>query len=345
MKRLEFRSDTMTLPTQAMRDAMRDAIVGDDVCGEDPTANRLESMAAEILGKEAALFVPSGTFGNQCAIRVHTKPGDEVIVSEHSHIVDHEVGAAAAISGVQLRTIQPIAPNDFVTADQIARRIRTIDDIHQPDTGLILLENALALGTVMPLPAMQEVQTLARKHQIPVHLDGARIFNAALALKVPAATIAACVDSVQFCLSKGLGAPAGSLLCGTRAFIARARKIRKMMGGGMRQIGVLAAPGLLALTDGVARLHEDHANATLLARLLSEVPGIHVDPARVQINMVFCHVERAGKHEQGLVDFLKTRNILVYDPEWWGVRFAVSREVCEEDVRSAAHAVSDYMMS
>ncbi len=342
MKRLEFRSDTMTMPTQAMRDAMRDAPVGDDVCGEDPTVGRLEAMAAEILGKEAALFVPSGTFGNQCAIRTHTKLGDEVIASELSHIVDHEVGAAAAISGVQMRAVRP-ASCDWLTVDDIAPRIRVSGDIHEPDTGLILLENALALGTVMPIAAMHGVYSLARRHGVPVHLDGARIFNAALALCIAARRIAACADSVQFCLSKGLGAPAGSMLCGSADFIRRARKIRKMMGGGMRQAGVLAAPGIIALTAGVARLHEDHDNARLLARLLSEIPGVSIDPARVQINMVFCRIEKEGKNEQGLVDFLKARNILTYDPSWWGIRFAISREVNVNDVRALASAVAGYM--
>lgn len=342
MKRLEFRSDTMTLPTEAMRQAMRDAELGDDVCNEDPTVQRLEAMAAEMLGKEAALFVPSGTFGNQCAIRAHTRLGDEVIGSETSHIVHHEVGAAAVISGVQLRAIVP-APHDYITAEQIAPRIRTSGDIHEPDTGLILLENALAIGTVMPLQAMREVRELAQRQGVPVHLDGARIFNAALALGCAPAQIAAEVDSVQCCLSKGLGAPIGSLLCGTSDFIAKARKVRKLMGGGMRQVGVLAAPGILALTEGVARLPEDHANARLLAELLCEIPGVRVDRKRTQINMVFCRIDKPGRDEKGLVAHLKERGILVYDPEWWGVRFVTSREVDEDAVRAAAKAVAEYL--
>ena len=243
---------------------------------------------------------------------------------------------------MQLRAIVP-AGHDYITAEQVAPRIRTSGDIHEPDTGLILLENALALGTVMPLAAMREVRLLARKHGVPIHLDGARIFNAALALGCPPAAIAAEVDSVQCCLSKGLGAPIGSLLCGTGAFIVRARKIRKLMGGGMRQVGVLAAPGIIALTDGVARLPEDHANARLLAKLFSEIPGVRVDPARAQINMVFCHIDKPGKDEKGLVAHLKAKGILVYDPEWWGVRFVTSRQVDEQAVRAAAAAVADYL--
>jgi threonine aldolase len=342
MRRLEFRSDTMTMPTRAMRDAMRDAVVGDDVCGEDPTVVRLERMAAELLGRDAALLVPSGTFGNQCAIRTHTRPGDEVIVSETAHIVDHEVGAAGAISGVQLRAIRP-ASADYITADEIAARIRAVGDIHEPETGLVILENALALGTAMPVAAMREVKALAKRNGIPVHLDGARLFNAAVALGVSPAEIAGCADSVQICLSKGLGAPVGSLLLGDGDFIRRARKVRKMMGGGMRQAGVIAAPGIIALTEGAARLHEDHANAKLLAELLSGIPGIVLDPGRVQINMVFCRVARDGRSERGLVEFLKGRGMSTYDPGWWGLRFVTSREVGEDDVRELARAADEYM--
>lgn len=342
MKRfLEFRSDTMTLPTPAMRDAMRDAEVGDDVCGEDPTVNRLEALAAKLTGKEAALLVPSGTFGNQCAIRVHTKPGDEMIVCESAHIIEHEAGAAAALSGVQTRTIAP-KNGTFITAAEIEPRLRTVEDIHHPDTGLVVLENATSWGTVMPLAEMRAVSELAQGHRIPVHLDGARLFNAAFALGVPAA-VATEVDSVTFCLSKGLGAPVGSLLCGTTDFIRRARRVRKIMGGGMRQAGVLAAAGQIALTEGVARLSEDHANAKLLAGLLAGLPGVKLDPASVQTNMVFCRLEGGSKAEQGLVDVLKGRGIRTYDPGWWGLRFVLSRETTAEDVRTLSGAVAEYL--
>lgn len=342
MRRIEFRSDTMTMPTQAMRDAMRDAEVGDDVCGEDPTVNRLEGLAAELTGKEASLFVPSGTFGNQCAIRVHTKPGDEIVVCESAHVIEHEAGAAAAISGVQTRTVAP-ENGLHLTAREIEPRLRLIEDIHHPDTGLIVLENATSWGTVVPMDEMRAIRELAHANGIPVHLDGARLFNAALSLGVSAKGVAAEVDSLTFCLSKGLGAPAGSMLCGTADFVKRARKVRKIMGGGMRQAGILAAAGLVALTDGLSRLKEDHDNARFLAGLLSKVPGVIIDTSRVQTNMVFCRVVFPGKSEKGLVDFLKERGILAYEPGWWGLRFVTSREVTERDIEALASAVAGYL--
>ena len=342
MKIREFRSDTMTLPTQAMRDAMRDAVVGDDVCDEDPTVNRLQEMAAELLGMEAALFVPSGTFGNQCAIGVHTRPGEEMILSETMHVIDHEAGAAGALWGVQARSIPPTT-RSWLTALDIEPRIRTVEDVHHPDTGLIVVENALANGSVMPLKDMRAVRDLANRHGIPIHLDGARLFNAALSLGVPASAIAALVDSVTFCLSKGLGAPAGSLLCGRADFVRRAKWKRKMMGGGMRQAGVLAAPAIIALTDGVARLGEDHANARLLAELLAEIPGVRLDLESVQTNMVWFELEeREGRSMEGLAEFLSERGMTTYPPMIWGLRFVTSSRVDEADVRALAEAVSEY---
>jgi len=342
MRRIDFRSDTMTMPTPAMRDAMRDAEVGDDVCGEDPTVNRLEARAAEMTGKEAALFVPSGTFGNQCAIRAHTRHGDEIVVCEAAHVIEHEAGAAAALSGVQTRTISP-ENGEYITAAEIEPRLRLVGDIHHPNTGLIILENATSLGTVMPIDEMRLVKRLAESHRIPVHVDGARLFNAALSLGVSAVEVAAEADSVTFCLSKGLGAPVGSLLCGTVDFIARARRIRKIMGGGMRQAGVLAAAGLLALSEGVARLGEDHENARLLARLLADIPGVVVHPGRIHTNMVFCRLNRPGKEEGGLVAFLREQGILTYEPGPWGLRFVTSREVTAGDVKALSLAVSQYL--
>ncbi len=344
MKIREFRSDTMTMPTAAMRDAMRDAEVGDDVCDEDPTVNRLQEMSAELLDMEAALFVPSGTFGNQCAIGVHTHPGNEVIVAESSHVIDHEAGAGSALWGVQMRAIVPSATSYLTVAD-IAPRIRTVEDVHHPDTGLIALENAQANGTVMPLAAMHEIRELADTHRVPIHLDGARLFNAALALGVPAAAIATLVDSVTFCLSKGLGAPAGSLLCGSAEFIRQAKWKRKQLGGGMRQAGVLAAPGIIAITDGVARLAEDHQSARLLAELLAGIPGVMIDLDSVQTNLVFCRLEESGQRTMaGLVDFLAERGFSAYPPAWWGLRFVTSSRVDEEDVRLLVAAVRDYMI-
>lgn len=343
MKIREFRSDTMTMPTAAMREAMKDAEVGDDVVDEDPTVNRLQEMAAEILGMEAALFVPSGTFGNQCAIGVHTSPGNEIIVSETTHVIDHEAGAAASLWGAQTRTVVPTNGMHLTAAD-VRPRIRTLEDVHHPDTGLIVLENALALGTVMPLEAMQGVREAAREHGVPIHLDGARIFNAALSLGCEARDIAACVDSVMFCLSKGLGAPVGSILAGSADFIRKAKWRRKIMGGGMRQAGVIAAPAIIAITDGVARLAEDHANAKLMAVLLAEIPGIQIDPESVQTNMVFFAVdEKSGRTMAGLVDHLNSRGFVSYEPGWWGLRFVTSSRVDEDDVRALAAEIAGYL--
>jgi threonine aldolase len=292
---------------------------------------------------EAALFMPSGTFGNQCAIGVHTRPSDEVIVSETAHVVDHEAGAAGALSGVQVRAVTPQRAR-YLTVEDIAKRVRVGDDVHHPRTRLVVLENALADGTVMPLAAMKEVRALTRRHGIAVHLDGARLFNAALALEIEAAALAAEADSVTFCLSKGLGAPVGSLLCGSAAFVADAKRVRKRMGGGMRQVGVLAAAGILALGDGVARLPEDHDNAKLLAGLLAEIPHVRIDPASVQTNLVFCSLEETpARTMAGLVEFLGARGIATYPPGWWGLRFATSSRVNADDVRALAATVREYV--
>lgn len=282
---IDVRSDTVTQPTPAMREAMFTAEVGDDVYGDDPTVNRLQDLAAELLGKEAALFVPTGNFGNQLAIFTHCQRGDEVILGDDCHIVWHETGGAAVISGVQLRTIE--TPDGILRADAVRRRLRLVEDIHAPHTGLICLENAHSNGRVIPLAAMADVAALAREHHIPVHLDGARVFNAAAYLGCDVRDITQHVDSVMCCLSKGLAAPVGSILAGSADFIHAARRKRKLMGGGMRQAGVLAAPGILALTDMAKRLPEDHQRAQKLARALAELPGISIDQQSVQINMVW----------------------------------------------------------
>ena len=342
MKRREFRSDTMTQPTLAMREAMRSAIVGDDVCEEDPTINELQELGAKKVGKEAALFVPSGVFGNECAIGLHTRPGSELILSERTHVIEHETGAAGALWGVQTRTVVP-ASTTYLTVEDIEPRLRFGQDVHEPETGLIVLENSLSDGTVMPLSEMRRVRELTTKHGIPIHLDGARLFNAAIALKVEALEIAACADSVTFCLSKGLGAPVGSLLCGSAEFVKRARRRRKMMGGGMRQVGVLGAPGIIALKEGIERLAEDHANARLLAELLAKIPGIVLDLDKVQTNMVFCRVSKPGRTEEGLIRFLDERGFNNYPPAPWGLRFVTSYEVNADDVREFAKAAAEYM--
>lgn len=285
MRTIDMRSDTVTQPTAAMREAMAAAVVGDDVYGDDPTVIELETLAASMLGKDAALFVPTGVFGNQLALLTHCRRGDEVIVGDDAHIVWHENGAAAVIAGVQLRTLA--GDRGALDPDEIEKRIRVGEDIHAPRTGLICLENAHGNGRVIPLDVMARTAAAARAHGVPVHLDGARVFNAAAYLGCDAREIAAHADTVMCCLSKGLAAPVGSILAGPADFIARARYNRKLMGGGWRQAGVLAAPGILALTQMTRRLTEDHANARRLARLLAAIPGVTADPDSVHINMVW----------------------------------------------------------
>ena len=263
---IDLRSDTVTKPTQAMRDAMSAAAVGDDVYGDDPTVNKLEIEAASRMGKEAALFVPSGTMGNQIALMTHCRRGDEALLDGQCHIAVHEVGAAAVLSGVTLHTVPSQNGSMLLNDLNVAYRD---PDIHYPEPSLLCLENAHSFGTVMSLREMNQYWDWAKARGLAVHLDGARVFNAAVHLRCEAARIAQFADSVMFCLSKGLCAPVGSVLCGTANFIARARKHRKLLGGGMRQAGVLAAAGLVALRDMTARLGEDHARAGRLSALLS----------------------------------------------------------------------------
>ncbi|WP_293937411.1 low-specificity L-threonine aldolase [Iodobacter sp.] len=288
MQWIDLRSDTVTQPTNAMRTAMMNAVVGDDVYGDDETVNELERLAAGILGFEAALFLPTGTFGNQLALFTHCERGDEVILGEDSHIVWHEVGGAAVIAGVNLRPIPTV--NGVLDASQVRRRIRPEGDIHLPRTRLICMENAHSSGRVIPLAAMQEIWETAQTSGLKVHLDGARVFNAATSLGVDVKQITQYADSVMCCLSKGLAAPVGSILAGDKTFIEIARKKRKLLGGGWRQAGVLAAPALLALTEMTQRLGEDHTNAQYLGKKLAELPNVRVCTDQLQINMVFFEI-------------------------------------------------------
>lgn len=329
MRFIDLRSDTVTQPTEEMRKAMLTAEVGDDVYGDDPTMAKLEKLAAEIVGKEAALFVPSGTMGNQLAIMSHTRHGDEIILGEHAHIVIHEVGAAAVLSGVCFRTIKN--SNDFVYASDIKNAVRP-DDIHMPKTGLICLENALSNGTVVPLDVMKEAYEAAKEMNIPVHTDGARLFNAAAALDVSARDIAQNTDSIMFCLSKGLCAPVGSILAGTGEFIDIARKKRKMLGGGMRQVGFLAACGIIALEEMTKRLDVDHKNAKLLANRLSELPYVSLDMSKVQINMVFFSVDKPVEAQNSLQAKLYEKGIKINGSEDGLFRFVTNNDVFESDI-------------
>jgi threonine aldolase len=290
---VDLRSDTVTRPTPEMRRAMAEAEVGDDVYGEDPTVNRLEQRAAEIFGREAAIFVPSGTMGNQIAIKVHTKPGQEVICEERAHIFNYEMAMLAHFSGCLARPVP--APDGILSWDRIERAIAP-KIYYRAQTGLVSLENThnMAGGTVYPPEVLDDICERARQADLPVHLDGARIFNAATALGKPVAEISRKADSVMSCLSKGLGAPVGSLLVGSRAFIDQARVYRKSLGGGMRQAGVLAAAGLIALEKMPARLGDDHANAKFLAAGLARIPGIRLDAAKVVTNILVFNVAGTG---------------------------------------------------
>ncbi|MEW6082692.1 MAG: low-specificity L-threonine aldolase [Bacillota bacterium] len=289
---IDLRSDTVTRPTPEMREAMYEAEVGDDVYGEDPTVNRLEALAAEMAGKEAALFLPSGTMANQVAVMTHTCRGDEVLLEAEAHIFYYEAGGVSLVSGCQPRTVA--GNRGRLTAGLVQAALRP-PNVHFPPTTLVCLENThnRGGGSVMPLEDMKAIFDLARREGISVHLDGARIFNAATVLGVNAGEIARYADSVMFCLSKGLAAPAGSMLAGDAPWIARARRNRKVLGGGMRQAGVLAAAGIVALTTMIERLQEDHENAKALALGLACIPGVQVNVAHVETNIVSFFVKDA----------------------------------------------------
>jgi len=340
MKFIDLRSDTVTMPTDEMRNAIANAVVGDDVYGDDPTVNKLEELAAKKVGKEAALFVPSGTFGNQLALFTHTRRGQEVVIGKNNHIVVHEVGASAVIAGVQLRTLETI--NGIMNPLEVEKAIRQ-DDIHEPETGLICVENAHGCGAVIPLENLREIKEIANENSLPVHLDGARIFNAATFLNVDVKDIAECADSVMFCLSKGLSAPAGSMLAGSKKFIDRARKNRKLMGGGMRQIGILAAAGIIALEKMTLRLDEDHKNAKYFAEELSKLPGIKVISDRTDIDMIFFEMGEDIIPEKTFIEKLYEKNIKVSGAENGEYRFVTHIGVTREDIDFVINCMKELM--
>jgi len=342
MNYIDLRSDTVTWPTTAMRESMANAVVGDDVYGDDPTVRELEAYAASLAGKEAALLVPSGTFGNQLALFTHCPRGTEIILDEKSHIVQHEVGAASVIAGVQLRAID--CGDGMISAELIQKRIRLGDDIHEPKTSLICVENAHSNGRVIPLETLEGIRRCADRNHIPVHMDGARLFNAATALGVNAKDVTQYVDSVMFCLSKGLCAPFGSILAGNRKFIDEARRKRKLMGGGLRQAGIMAAAGLIALKEMRLRLSEDHENAQALAAQLAAIPGVIIDQSSVQINMVyFGHERNASIDSEAFVDYMKGKGILVNPAdEGRRYRFVTHYWITRAHVTQIAQAVRDF---
>ena len=333
---IDLRSDTVTKPDAEMRRAMAEAEVGDDVFGEDPTVLRLEEEAAAAVGMEAALFVPSGTMGNQIALHLHGRPGGEVICDSLAHILHFEVGAMAALSGLLPRAIP--SPGGLLDPAQVEAAIQP-DVSYKPRTVLIEVENThnLAGGTVYDRPRLEAILEVARRHGLPVHFDGARVFNAAAALGVSVASLAAGFDSLTFCLSKGLGAPVGSLLCGRRDFIQAARRVRKMFGGGMRQVGVLAAAGLIALRKGPAHLLQDHENAARLGRAVAELPGIDFDLDTVKTNIVIFYPRTMSAMEY--VGRLKEAGILAVPMSADTVRFVTHRDVSPAQIDQAIERI------
>lgn len=338
-KPIDLRSDTVTVPTPGMRRAMYEAEVGDDVYGEDPSVRRLEEMAAERLGKEAGLFVTSGTMGNLVSVLTYTRPGNEIILESESHIVHYEVGGCAALGGVMVRTVPGV--KGALDPGVLEAAIRG-GDIHFPQTALISMENThnRAGGVAVPLKNIKAVREVAVKHGIPMHLDGARIFNAAIALKVPAVNIAKHFESIMFCLSKGLAAPVGSVIVGSRDWIEKARKWRKMVGGGMRQGGILAAAGIVALEEMVDRLEEDHINARRLARGLAELPRLQVNPEAVDTNMVLMDVRSTGKNGEEFLARLKKAGILAGAIGPTTLRLVTHKDITGADVERALQIIA-----
>jgi threonine aldolase len=323
-----------------MRLAMMNAIVGDDVMQEDPTINELEALAAQMTGKEAAIFVPSGTFGNQLAILTHTKRGDEIILRDDAHVVQYEAAASAVISSVQLRTV--MTEKNYMTWRDVSKYLRHGYDIHQPDTGMVEIQNSLGNGDVMPLDVMQEIHEHLSELKIPIHLDGARVFNAAVYLGVDVMQVTQYCDSLMFCLSKGLGAPVGSMLAGTKEFIFRARKNRKLMGGAMRQAGILAAAGLIAMQENTKRLHIDHEHAQLLAQEFAKFPVFKIDPELVKTNIFFLGFN--GDEDRVATKFhklLEENNILVYPPSHGMVRFVTHLDVSGVDIQKVLKLIPE----
>ncbi len=329
--KIDLRSDTVTVPTDEMRQAMCTAVVGDDVYGDDVTVNALEALAAEMMGKEAGLFVPSGVMSNQLALFTHANRGDEVILPDNCHIVSHEAGAAAIIAGVQLRTVQNVAGE--MPLDILESYIRKdANDIHQPKTALITYENADSDGQVRDLAYMKNVKALADKYHLPIHLDGARIFNAATYLGVDVKEMTQYVDTVSVCLSKGLCAPVGSVLVGSADFIAQARRKRKIIGGGMRQVGILAAAGKIALTEMTKRLQQDHDNAAYMVERMKEIKGITVLAERQQISMVFFCLQDYPLTSAELVAYLAKHDVIINGEDNGVMRFVTHKYVSKEEI-------------
>ncbi|NKB82206.1 MAG: low-specificity L-threonine aldolase [Nitrospirales bacterium] len=339
---IDLRSDTVTRPSAAMREAMVQAVVGDDVYGEDPTINRLEEMAAVLLGKEAGLFVPTGVMANQLSLRLHTRPGDEVIVEGSSHLIRYEGGSASSLSQVQLCCVP--GTRGLLSSGQVLQAIRP-QDLHFPLTTLVCLEQThnVGGGTIYPLATIQQIAEVARTHGAALHLDGARLFHAVVATEIAAAEYAQYFDTVSFCLSKGLGAPVGSMIVATKANIDRLRRLRKLFGGGMRQVGILAAAGIYALEHNVARLKEDHVHAKQLACLLQQIPTVFVDPDLVETNIVLFEVVNSDCTTSELLLAFKEAGVLLNSVGDRAFRAVTHLDVTAEQIEEAGTRISSVL--
>ncbi len=332
---IDLRSDTVTQPTAGMRKAMVEAVVGDDVFESDPTVQKLEVQVAELFGKEAALFVPSGTMGNQVCLKTWSSPGDEVVLDYESHIACYEVGTAAAFSGLQMQMIE--CPDGIMPAERVTRAIRMID-IHCAKTSIVCLENThnRGGGAVIPLEKMRDVANVAHQHGMIVHLDGARIWNASAASCIPLSDYAGLADSMMCCLSKALGAPIGSMIVGTKDFIVRARRTRKMFGGGMRQVGILAAAGLYALEHHLPRLGEDHEKAKLFAERVRQIANVRILPDPPPTNIIVMDIADTGKQVSDVLIRLREAGILLVPFGATRLRAVAHLDVSANDMKQAA---------
>ena len=340
---IDLRSDTVTRPSPSMRQAMMAAEVGDDIYGEDPTVNALQDRIAALLGKEAALYVPSGSMGNQISIKVHTRAGDEIIAEAGSHVFNYETAGAAFLSAVQVHPVE--GRHGRMSLESIRRAIRP-DIYYMPRTSLVCVENThnRAGGTVYPLELLKETAKLCQENHLALHLDGARLWNASAQSGIPVRDYAECADSVSVCFSKGLGAPVGSAIAGTKAFIEEARHYRKIFGGAMRQAGVLAAAALYALDHNVERLREDHEKAAALAREIGSIPGMAIDPETVQTNILIVNVEKTGRTPEDLVARFRDGGVLVGLGPYGTFRAVTHLDVSMADVRKAAESIKKVML-
>lgn len=345
MKTIDLRSDTVTQPTSSMRQAMAQAEVGDDVFGEDPNVNQLEKAAADKLGKESALFVPSGTMANLISLLTHCQRGDEVILGDQSHIFLNEVGGLSALVGAHPRILKNNS-DGTLPLDDLEKAIRH-DEIHYPPTSLIALENThnYCMGSPLTPDYMDKVWQIAQTHSLSIHLDGARVFNAAVALKVDVKRLVEKVDSVMFCLSKGLSAPVGSILSGTMPFIKKARKMRKMLGGGMRQAGHMAAAGRIALEELVDRLEEDHQRSHTLARELAAIQGIKIDPDVIRTNIIFFQLKPGNISSEKFLQYLTDHHIQILMIDTEVFRIVLHREINDDQVATVLKVIKEAMQS